>query len=299
MWDTILDLTISRSFDASGFMRHQKHYKKISDEYIKHRTVLITGGTSGIGKSLAQSLNKLGATVFVTGRDPEKFQTSGLKEQGIHFISLDLCDHDSIEQIVSAMPSLDYIVCNAGAMPGDLTIVKDKYDAIFGSQVIGHLILIKQIIKQNKANEECAFHFNSSGGLLLKKLDLSDLTWKKNQYNKISSYANAKRAQSILSEYLSMRFSQFTFSTSHPGWVDTPALCESMPKFYEKFKNRLRTADQGADTLLWLVSKGQLIHSGKFWFDRKKRNLYPFFWTRESEKTRNAFIELIKDYLDY
>lgn len=37
------------------------------------------------------------------------------------------------------------------------------------------------------------------------------------------------------------------------GWADTPAVRSSMPGFYEKMKDRLRTADQGADTATWLA----------------------------------------------
>lgn len=45
------------------------------------------------------------------------------------------------------------------------------------------------------------------------------------------------------------------FYSMHPGWVDTPALPIAMPDFYKKFKNELRTCDQGADTIVWLACK--------------------------------------------
>lgn len=53
----------------------------------------------------------------------------------------------------------------------------------------------------------------------------------------------------------------------HPGWVDTPGLQMSMPEFYTRMKERLRTPEQGADTALWLsISKAPLQNtSGLFY----------------------------------
>lgn len=40
----------------------------------------------------------------------------------------------------------------------------------------------------------------------------------------------------------------------YPGWVDTPAVRSSMPQFYEKMKGKLRSVDEGADTIVWLAA---------------------------------------------
>ena len=37
------------------------------------------------------------------------------------------------------------------------------------------------------------------------------------------------------------------------GWADTPAVRSSMPDFYNKMKDKLRTVEQGADTVVWLA----------------------------------------------
>ena len=37
------------------------------------------------------------------------------------------------------------------------------------------------------------------------------------------------------------------------GWADTPAVRSSMPDFYNKMKDKLRTVEQGADTIVWLA----------------------------------------------
>ena len=56
----------------------------------------------------------------------------------------------------------------------------------------------------------------------------------------------------------------------HPGWVDTPALRQSMPDFYQKMKDKLKEAPEGADTINFLstVPAAQL-RNGEFYYDRE------------------------------
>lgn len=80
------------------------------------RTVLITGCSSGIGRSLALELHKRGLKVYASARRPESI--SDLAEQGLRVLTLDVNDDDSIasamEQIQSDVGKLDMLVNNAG-----------------------------------------------------------------------------------------------------------------------------------------------------------------------------------------
>ena len=56
----------------------------------------------------------------------------------------------------------------------------------------------------------------------------------------------------------------------HPGWVDTPALKQSMPDFYEKMKSDLKDAPEGADTINYLaIAPFNSLQSGEFYYDRE------------------------------
>jgi len=57
----------------------------------------------------------------------------------------------------------------------------------------------------------------------------------------------------------------------HPGWADTPAVRTSMPDFYNKMKNKLRTAEEGADTIVWLAASDATlkVESGKFFLGKQ------------------------------
>lgn len=47
------------------------------------------------------------------------------------------------------------------------------------------------------------------------------------------------------------------FVSMHPGWSDTPAVRTSMPDFYEKMKDKLKTPEEAADTIVWLSLQKQ------------------------------------------
>jgi hypothetical protein len=73
----------------------------------------------------------------------------------------------------------------------------------------------------------------------------------------------------------------------HPGWSDTPGIRSSLPSFYRATRPLLRTAEQGADTIVWLgaaVEPGR--SSGRFWHDRRRRPTHLLPWTREAPRER-------------
>ena len=84
------------------------------------RTVLITGGTSGIGLELARQLIARGNTVIVTGRSLAKLKAAQEAVPELHVFQSDVSDPSSIESLYKAVsdpfPMLDTLVNNAGAM---------------------------------------------------------------------------------------------------------------------------------------------------------------------------------------
>lgn len=290
MFDKLKDYSILYSFDRSGYRRHARHFQPVDDRHIRGRHFLVTGGTRGIGAALAERLADNGARVTVTGRHRDTFDGSGLAARGIDFLELDLADFPGV--IRTPLDTYDGLVCNAGGMPDQLKLINDDYDLIFASQVIGHYLLIRRCLEQKRLPDRAPIHITSSGGMYLQKLQLDDLCWQEAPYDKVKSYANAKRAQVVLNEELARRYPHHTFSCSHPGWVGTDALRQALPGFAKRLGDRLRTNEEGADTIFWCLAQGPELPSGKFWFDRKPRETYPFFWTRESHTTRERLLAL-------
>jgi short-subunit dehydrogenase len=80
------------------------------------RVVLVTGASSGIGKSTAIVLKEAGFEVYASARRVEKMQD--LKSKGIHLMALDVTEEISIQKVVSAILQkegrIDVLVNNAG-----------------------------------------------------------------------------------------------------------------------------------------------------------------------------------------
>jgi dehydrogenase/reductase SDR family protein 12 len=293
MLSRLKDYSIVYSFDRSGYKRHARSFSELNAAAFAGKHFLVTGGTRGIGAAVADTLLRFGAYVTVTARSDLDFKERFAGKQGIQFMALDLADFDKIAEV--QFPLFDGVVLNAGGMPSQLDVVEDRFDTIFASQVAGHYLLARKLMAEGRLHHGASVHWVSSGGMYLQKLDLSDLSWQNRPYDKVKSYANAKRAQVVLNELMSLHFKNYIFSCSHPGWVGTDALKEALPAFSNKLKDRMRSPAEGADTILWCLGQGVRLKTGQFWFDRRPRKTTPFFWTRTSEHERKALWHMLED----
>jgi uncharacterized oxidoreductase len=84
------------------------------------RTVLITGGTSGIGFELARQLSLRGNTVIITGRDRNKLEVAQRTLTGVSVIESDVSKPEDVgrlyDVLLSQFPKLNVLVNNAGIM---------------------------------------------------------------------------------------------------------------------------------------------------------------------------------------
>lgn len=141
-------------------------------EILKGRCALITGGTSGIGYSIAEAYIKAGASVIITGRNQEKLDKAlaSLKKGCAYGFVLDNTDVSSFDLVFkemqsviqkSGIPYIDILVNNAGVnYRGMPNAIEDEYDKVldtnlkgvfFLSQLFGKY-LVKNFIKGNILN---------------------------------------------------------------------------------------------------------------------------------------------------
>lgn len=87
---------------------------------LHHRTILLTGGTSGLGLEFARQLLALGNTVLLTGRDPAKLDQAQRELPQVHIFQSDVSDPAAIQQLyaqaIAQFPALSILINNAGEM---------------------------------------------------------------------------------------------------------------------------------------------------------------------------------------
>lgn len=76
------------------------------------RTVVVTGGTRGVGAGIARAFARAGADVVVCARRPPEVPV-----EGVGFASVDLRDPPAVRDFFDALPRLDVLVNNAGGSP--------------------------------------------------------------------------------------------------------------------------------------------------------------------------------------
>ena len=92
-------------------------------------------------------------------------------------------------------------------------------------------------------------------------------------------YARDKRRQMAVIERFAQRLAPQSVACvlMHPGWVDTEGVRASMPQFHKTFQSRLRTLEQGADTVLWLALQDhEALEGGALYLDRAVQSKHMF-----------------------
>lgn len=133
---------------------------------LQNKKILITGASSGIGKTTAIECAKMGAKVIITGRNLERLKETYelLEGDGHILIPADLCNKEEIQALIDKLPVLDGCVNNAGigvTKPFLFTnddLIKDIFDLNFNSQIN----LIRFIIKKKKINKNSSIVIVSS-----------------------------------------------------------------------------------------------------------------------------------------
>lgn len=302
-WDYLLDKSVLFSFDRSGFKRHKINFEEdLTQLNLNGKVALVTGGTAGIGAAVANTLAKQGAKVVITGRNEEKGKFFEDQNPGSKFFAVDMANWSEFENFhksCNSYSAFDYIVLNAGSMPDKFLVNEYGVESQCASQLLGHFLLIDQLKKMNKISQGARIVWVSSGGMYLRKLDLNTL-FQNSKYDKVSAYANVKRAQVTLVEELAKEktWKDQYLLCMHPGWVETAGVIDSLPKFYKLMKNKLRIPDEGADTILWLLLTAQAVQSGSFYFDRKKVSAYISKKYNPSQEQRLLLLKKVKDHLN-
>ncbi|XP_050105377.1 uncharacterized protein LOC126585024 [Malus sylvestris] len=270
------------NFTKSGFIEHSKTFKSEDTQArIEGKNCIVTGANSGIGYATAEGLASRGATVYMVCRNKERGETAQSKIQtdtGNQNVHLEVCDLSSVSDIKSFASKfttknvpVHVLVNNAGLLEHNRVTTSEGFELNFAVNVLGTYAMTELMLPLlEKATPDARVITVSSGGMYTTPLT-KDLQFGDGNFNGVEQYGRNKRVQVALTEKWAdiNKNKGIGFYSMHPGWAETPGVAKSLPSFSKALSGKLRTNEQGADTVIWLAlqPKEKLV-SGAFYFDR-------------------------------
>ncbi len=305
--DSALDASVVLGFSRIGIAVRRRLDSPTWDDdlpSLEGRVALVTGASSGLGQAAATGLARLGATVWILARDPDKAaraveeirEASG--HDDVHLVIADLTDLDSVRtaatELAAQVEQLDVLVHNAGMLAAERTETVDGNEATLQVHVVAPFLLTSLLRPQLAAARGRVITV-ASGGLYTQPLVIDDLQ-NDQDYRGSVAYARAKRAQVLLTEEWARRFAPDGISAHvmHPGWADTPGVAASLPGFHRITGPLLRSPAEGADTIVWLAAApAEQVATGRFWCDRRPRPTHRVPWTRRGDQYRGELWDML------
>ena len=190
---------------------------------MKGRVVLITGGTSGIGRVTARELKRMGATVVVVGRDPARLDDIR-REIGADTIRADLQlvgeARHAADELRQRYQRLHVLVNNAGALFGDRQITSEGLERTFALNHMAYFALTAALLDLLRASAPARVVTVSSEAARGGRIELSDLQLER-RYLGIRQYCNTKLMNLLFAFELARRLqgTGVTSNAVHPGAI--------------------------------------------------------------------------------
>jgi NAD(P)-dependent dehydrogenase (short-subunit alcohol dehydrogenase family) len=252
------------------------------------RTVVVTGGSGGIGKATAAGLAAMGAHVAITGRDRRRAEqaaaevrATGGPEVGV-FVA-DMSSQAEVRrlaaELLAALPRIDVLVNNVGGFWQTRHGTADGLEHTFALNHLAPFLLTHLLLDRLKESAPARVVTVSSGAQAMGRIDFDDLQGQRS-YSGQRAYNQSKLANVLFTYELARRLAGtgVTANVLHPGVVrtafgaeDPGALQRLLVPLVRPF---MKTPEQGAATSIHLASAPELEHvTGQYFADsRPKRS---------------------------
>ncbi|HYP44200.1 MAG TPA: SDR family oxidoreductase [Propionibacteriaceae bacterium] len=250
------------------------------------RTVLVTGGTSGIGKATARGLAAMGARVGISGRNRERAESAAreIADVGgmpVHVFVADLSAQSEVrrlaDEVLDTLPSLDVLINNAGGYWNTRHLTADGLERTFAVNHLAPFLLTHLLLERLRRSAEARVVNVASNAQALGRMDFDDLQGERS-YSGARAYNQSKLANVLFTYALATKLGATNVSVNalHPGVVSTGfgaddpgAVQRLLVPFLRPF---MRTATQGAATSIYLASAPELEGvTGRYYANGKLR----------------------------
>ncbi|WP_321111930.1 SDR family oxidoreductase [Halorussus salinisoli] len=275
-----------------------------------NRVVLLTGGTSGIGREAARRLAERGATVLVTGRDREAGEEvlRGVRaahpESDGEFYRADFADFDVVRglarEVRADFDRLDVLVNNAGTSQSERRTTEDGVELTFAVNHLAPFLLTNLLASRLRASAPARVVTTTSA--LHENGSLSDLgaVVRGEEFDGLDAYADSKLANVLFTVELADRLagSGVTANCFHPGWIPNTRLVRNATGFSRLFTSAaalvasvapvgpFESVEGAADALVYLAASDEVSDASGAYFDRREQVSPAAAATDEELRTR-------------
>lgn len=243
------------------------------------KTIVITGGSSGIGAAAARNLRNQGFTVAITGRSQETNRLAN--EIGADAFLADFAKLDDVRklaaQLLAKYPRIDVLANNVGGVIATRQLTIDGHEKTLQVNHLGGFLLTQLLRERLEASQGVVID-TSSRAHRMGHLDLNDLE-NARDYSAWRAYGTAKLMNILHAAELNRRFRGVAGVSFHPGVVASGFAREGAPFTRILYKPPLSrlfmiSPEKGADTLVWLATTRDWT-PGAFYVKRKRGQTTP------------------------
>jgi NAD(P)-dependent dehydrogenase (short-subunit alcohol dehydrogenase family) len=251
------------------------------------KSVLVTGGTGGIGKATAIGLAALGARVGITGRDPARTGAAAAGIRGmqgspaVDAFAADMSVQAGVRrlaaQVLDTYPRLDVLVNNVGGFWAHPHVTADGLERTFALNHLAPFLLTTLLLDRLTASAPARIVTVSSGAHARGRIDFDDLQGVRN-YSGTRAYSQSKLANVMFTYELARRLdgTGVTATVLHPGVVRTSFGAEDQAAYFAVMigvaRLFMKTPAQGAGTPIYLASSPEVEGiTGRYYADRKPK----------------------------
>jgi retinol dehydrogenase 14 len=258
----------------------------VNDE-MAGKTVLITGGTSGIGKAAARQLAAKRARVLLVGRNPAKVDAT-LREiraatgnDAVEGLLADLSSQAAIRalagEVVARADRLDVLINCAGGYWASRHITVDGLELTFALNHLAYFHLTNLLLNLLKKSAPARIVNVSSGAQSMGRIHFDDLQGHR-RYSGQRAYNQSKLANVLFTYELARRLAGtgVTATVVHPGVTRTNFGQEDQ-SLVRRVLTRpvqlfMKSPDRGADTVVYLASSPEAGGiTGAYFAHRKQK----------------------------
>ena len=199
---------------------------------MRGKTVVITGGTSGIGEVAAIGLAKMGARIVLVARDNARGNATLARlrhsalgiAHSVHFADLlRLAEMKRVaDQIAEQESRIDVLINNAGALFATRRLTEDRLERTFALNHMAYFVITERLRERLSASGTARIINTASAAHYGARLDLDDLQSAKS-FDARKAYGRSKLCNILFTRELARRLHNtgVTANCLHPGFVAT------------------------------------------------------------------------------